>query len=220
MIPVAMFYFLKSWGLNELQCTIGGLLTLGFRGVFAFNAQALALVDSVAQLCMVISATLFNWGYWEYGIAVVCIGSMVKESTWLFTFVLSLNLFALAGAIPVALAWIILKPDKQDIFTVKSEDMLRHPLKYGLAFHKDKWLDYRVWLSLGVGLLAFKIPSLQLFAMLGLAAGQMLIATDTIRLLHWCFPVLILYAVPNIPIEWSLIAILLHWVNPFGKEYI
>ena len=220
LIPVAMFYFLESWGLSYIQCIIGGLLTLGLKGVFGFNIRVPVLVDSTAMLLMVISATLFNYGMIIPAIAVVVIAGCIKESSPVFTAIVSLNPLALLGLIPVLIMFVRGKTDKHDIGGKKSEEILKHPFKYGISMHSNIWLNYNLWLSFGILLLAFKNPSIHLLLMFGVAFSQMLMATDSIRLLHWCFPVMILYTVPLIPLEWAIPLVILQWINPFGKDMV
>jgi hypothetical protein len=59
-------------------------------------------------------------------------------------------------------------------------------------------------------------PSWQLGAVLVVAYGQCLVATDTVRLYQWAAPVMILQLA--LPVAWLPVLLVLHVVNPFRTE--
>lgn len=179
------------------------------------NALANSLIDGTAMLLMLASAICFLTGNIVLGVALSCFGGMTKESTPVFTAIACWNPWALLGLIPVALH-AINPPNRSDI--LGDEETLSHPFRTGLAYHKEKWFSIQwMLLPLGVCIAGLIHPSIPLLVMIAVAYAQLFVATDTVRLYSWCFPLLILSAVLIIPIEYAALAIALHWLNPFGR---
>jgi len=101
--------------------------------------------------------------------------------------------------------------------------ILAHPLRAGLAAHAGRWFDLRVMLTpWGVGLLGGLITPRSTFPMLiitlMLAYGQLLVATDSVRLYQWAAPPLILATISVVPPEFAVVALLVHLLNPWSGD--
>lgn len=57
-------------------------------------------------------------------------------------------------------------------------------------------------------------------AMLALAYAQLLIAPDTVRLYQYAFPALVYATMLVLAMEWAMLAVVLHWFNPWQRHFI
>jgi hypothetical protein len=126
----------------------------------------------------------------------------------------------LAGLLVPAVRGLVVKPQVDE---VTARDDLRyvhdHPVRSALEAHRIQWRDGWVMVApWGVGLLSLVDISLPVLLCVMVAYMQLLVATDTVRLLHTAAGVPVsLAAVEQIPVNWLWLAVAVHvvwWRRP------
>ena len=109
-----------------------------------------------------------------------------------------------------------------DPLGAKFDDIAAHPLRAGLAAHRGRWRDGRLMVApWGVCLLALHAPTWPIVAVIAVAYLQLLIATDTVRLLHHAAgPPLAAAAATVIPVAWLPLACVVHAAWWFNMERV
>jgi hypothetical protein len=116
--------------------------------------------------------------------------------------------------------WFVRKPQLDQ---VTAQPVLRrvyeHPVITAMESHRGRWRD--AWLMVapwGATLAALYRPSWQTLLILVLAYAQLLVATDTVRLLHTAAgPVMALAAAQVLPVQWLPLILVAHffwWRKP------
>jgi hypothetical protein len=208
LLPAMYWYVGGGWhGLAAAACVVG------LSGVWAINRRLPILVDAPGMLLALLSADLFHAGWWPLAVLLAVVGGCVRETTPIFAALFAWNPLALLGLIPVGVRH--LQAEGPDVLDQEARWILDHPVKASRKYHTGiaPWTWLLPW---GAGLLALGHPTLQLAAVLAAAYAQCLIATDTVRLYMWAFPVVIAAAVEGVPTRWLLLLVLAHLVNPFA----
>lgn len=199
----------------------------GARGVFAgllFLAlpaprlwwRCPVLVDTPGLFFALLAAVL----PFPLNLIAVLVGAGVRETVPLWAAVFAWNPLLLCGlAVPAALWRREEGPDP-----CRGYDhwfILHHPIKTGLRWHRDQWLSWRAMLApWGLALIGLAHPSLPLVAALILGYGQLVAATDTVRLYQYAAPLLCVAACIVVPV-WALpVLILGTWFNPWRGDGI
>lgn len=101
----------------------------------------------------------------------------------------------------------------------KFDAIAAHPVRAALAAHRGRWRDG--WLMVapwGACLAALHRPALGLVVLLVVAYGQLLVATDTVRLVqHAAGPVMAATAASVFPVGWLPLVCVVHvfwWLTP------
>jgi len=96
----------------------------------------------------------------------------------------------------------------------KFDEIAAHPVRSALAAHRGRWRDGWVMVApWGVCLAGLYRPSLWVVVAVVVAYGQLLVATDTVRLVqHAAGPVLAVAAARTVPVEWLVLAVVVHVV--------
>ena len=147
------------------------------------------------------------------GVVLICWAAGVKESAPVWAALWAWSPWLLIGLIPVAIRALTVKPGP-DPLGEQFQRIADHPIRTALEHRRGRWRD--AWLMAapwGIGLLALVDPSPQLLAVLVVAHLQLLVATDTVRLVHHAAgPVVAAAAVAHVPVEWLLFAVVAHVV--------
>lgn len=193
-------------------------LLLGLPGFLGPTVTIPVGVDIPATGLALCGAALCAHDVWWVGVAVIALSAAIRETTPVWTAVwLWSPLPLLALAAPVLAAWF--RPTGPDPLGDKFQWIADHPIKSALDAHQGRWRDG--WLMVapwGVCLVGLVSPSWPLMVALILAYGQLLVATDTVRLLHHGAGVpLAVAAAQIIPTDWLLLAVVVHvawWRKP------
>lgn len=217
----------------------GGLylwgVTLGWQQGLAMVALCLALpgvwgphvvrpvgVDLPAMALSVLAVGAFEWdpALWPLALVLVFIAASVKESAPVWAALWAWHPLFLLGLVVPAVVACVRRPEV-DQFTAQPQLLAvhDHPIRTALLAHRGRWRD--AWLMVapwGATLAALYAPSWQTFAVLAVTYAQLLVATDTVRLLHTAAgPFMAYTAVQVIPVEWLPLAVVLHvwwWRKP------
>lgn len=219
IILIAIGPLLTCWlllsGATPLQTIYGVVLFIGLIGAFKLGIDEPVMVDSAAHavtllLCIGVAAGVPIWLL----VTGSLLASSIKESTPIFAAAISGQPWLLVG---LAGYGIICYWRLRDSGARRG---IAHDFRYIRTRRGWRFFDPPSMLGAwGVALpLALLHPSALLWIGLAIAYGQLFLATDTLRLSQYAFPVVILAAVttPFIwPALWGLLLVL-HLFNPWG----
>lgn len=179
-----------------------------------FNWRHPVLVDGAGMLLALLSAVL--WPVcWPAAVVVAVVAGCVRETAPVWAAVYAWHPVLLIGLVPVGFRSL----QRAGTDPVHRDEMLAHPLRWGLRSHRGRWVDpflmVAPWGPLVLGLAAM---SPQLAVALGLAYGQLAIATDSQRLYVWAWPVLAAATVAVVPAAWMPLVALAIVVNPWKGD--
>jgi hypothetical protein len=217
LAAAGMFSWALAVGSWQVAAAATGLL-LGLSGFLGPSATIPVGVDIPATGLALCGVALFAHGWQVPGVAIIAMSALIRETTpvwsalWLWS---PLPLVALAVPLIIGL---VRKPGP-DPLSAQFQHIADHPIRSALEHHAGRWRDG--WLMVapwGVTIAALLAPSWPLALLLVLTYLQLLIATDTVRLLHHAAgPLMALTAAQVIPAQWLLIAVAVHvvwWRKP------
>lgn len=185
-----------------------------------FNLRNPVLTDSLAMGLATVSAALFVHGLVVPAVLVAGVAGLVKESAPVFAALFAFTPWLLLALIPVLVRMAVVKPNTDVVVGPGIEDTLRHPFRTGVRFHREMVLGRSEYLIAPWGglLIALTVIDVRLALCVLVAYGQLLLATDTVRLYQWCAPLVIVYAVGCVPGSWLLLLVLSVVFNPFRGD--
>lgn len=185
-----------------------------------FNLRNPVLTDSLSLGLATVSAALFVNDLVMLAVLVACVAGMVKESAPVFAALFAFTPWLLLALIPALVRMVVVKPGADVVVGPGIEDTLLHPFRTGVRFHRQMVLERSEYLIAPWGglLIALTVIDVRLALCLVVAYGQMLMATDTVRLYQWCAPLVIVYAVACVPAPWLLLLVLSVVFNPFRGD--
>lgn len=200
-------------GATGTQAALAAGLFLGLPSV-AFLWSAPVLVDAVG-LVMALGVPLVAQAFgWEWAVVPLIVGAAVWEKVPVWAALFAWSPWPLIGLALPALRRLLWKPG-----ATASNDPLREtlekPLATGLAWHRGKWRDpFVMLLPWGACLAALAEPGGWL-AVAAIGYGQLLVATDSVRLYQNAAPVVCIAAAFAIPQEWAVAVLVAHWFHPW-----
>lgn len=220
IMSIAMF----AWVAADHGWQIGlaaTLLLAGLPGILGPKVVIPIGVDLPATAIGLIAAALLTIDspYAVMGaILAATLAGTIKESTPVWVALWCWSPWPLIGLIAPALAALITRPGP-DPLGPQFQHIADHPVRTAIAAHTDRWRD--AWLMLapwGVCLAALHSPDWRLFVVLAVAYLQLLVATDTVRLVHHAAgPAMAVAAATTIPTAWLPLAVAAHlfwWRTP------
>lgn len=205
-----VFFYVGGW---RGVAAAGAML--GLAGIVKFNWKHPVLVDAPAMACALGAAVAFQHGVWSLGIACAVLGGCVRETSPIFAALYAWNPLALVGLFPVAVRH--LQREGPDVLDEENRWILDHPFKASRKYHAHFPVAAFV-LPWGAGLLALAHPTPQLALVVAVAYAQCLVATDTVRLYQWAWPVVLLNATHAVSLRWLPLLVVLTIANPFASE--
>lgn len=196
----------------QVAVAAAGLL-VGLPGVLGPRVTIPIQVDlSSSAVTMFGCALAVNVSMWA-GVCVIAVAAMMSEkapiigSLWLW------SLWPLVAVFPVVVAAVLITPGK-DPLGDEFDRIAKHPVQTAFEAHAGRWRD--AWLMVapwGVTLAALYQPDWRLIVILVVAYAQLLVATDTVRLVQKVAgPPMAVAAATIIPVEWLLLAVVVHVV--------
>ena len=189
------------------------VVTVALPGVWGPHVVRPVGVDLPAMALTALGAALWVHGLEPLAVLVFVHAASVKESAPVWAALWCWSPLPLVALLAPAVAALVRRPE---IDQVTAQPLLRHvhdhPVRSSLEHHRGQWRSGWVMLApWGLCLAALISPSWQVVAVLVAAYAQLLVATDTTRLLHTAAgPVVALAAVQVVPVEWLLLAVVLH----------
>lgn len=147
------------------------------------------------------------------GVAICAVAASIRETAPVIAALTVWSVWPLLALIVPAVAAWGLNPGP-DPLGEQFQYIADHPVRAALEHHDGRWRDG--WLMVapwGVCLAALYSPDWRLLVVLAVAYLQLLVATDTVRLVHHVAgPVMAAAAANTIPVEWLLLAVVVHVV--------
>ena len=174
---------------------------IAFLPGIAFSWRRPVLVDATG-MALALGAALALPHCWPVAIALVLIGGCARETTPIWAAVYAWNPLLLVGLVPVAVRALM----RQGVDPLDAENawIIAHPFKASHKYHANLWADPLTMITpWGPMVLALGGLDAQLGAALALGYGQLLIATDSVRLYQWAAPAVGLVCVRILP-AWAL----------------
>lgn len=203
------------WYVGGWRGVAAALCITGLAGVWKFNWKHPVLVDAPAMLIALLAADCLRHGLWPLAILLAIAGGCVRETAPIFAALFGWSPLPLIGLLAPAVRH--LQAEGPDVLDVEARWILDHPIKASRKYHQGFTIPTFV-LPWGIVLIGFGHPTLQLVAVLAFAYGQCLIATDTVRLYMWAWPVLLASAVALVPLAWLPLFVVVSLSNPFASE--
>ncbi len=216
-IPILTYFYLLHY-LPEQQAVFGGFLALGLSGIFRQNVIGFKLIDATAICFGLLSAILFNEGWYVPAVVFLILASLTKETMPIFIALWSMSFVPLAGFIVPAIVYLINRPMEKDILGEAHQRWIDKPFSIFKQFHFRVLVTSPIYfLTWGVCITAVLYQGQYwLWILAGVIVGysQLLVATDRARLYQYSFPLVILATCSVIEFSWLLV--LVHLFNPFG----
>lgn len=198
--------------------TAAAVLLVALPGILGPPAVRPVGVDLPTTAALLWAATLWVHGWHYPALAVVLVAACAKETAPILAAVWLWSPWPLV-ALAAPLVAHLVRRTGPDPLGRRFDDIAAHPIRSALAAHRGRWRD--AWLMVapwGICLAALHAPSWQVGVALAVAYAQLLVATDTVRLVHHAAaPVLAAGAAATIPASWLPLALAVHvvwWRTP------
>jgi len=195
-----------------------GIFAAAVPGVAKISKKFPVLIDPFAMALALWSAAAFVHGFWPVGVVLSLVAGAAKESAPIFAAAYAWHPLGLVGLAAPAIRHCFKQGD--DVLDDENKWVLAHPFKASVKYHKGvpPWVYVLPWGGLLAG---FVGPySWQLIVTVALAYGMVLMATDTVRLYQWAWPVVAWQAYVVFGPDWMLLLFVLTAVNPFATDGI
>lgn len=207
--------FVAAWWASDWRLAV---FVFGCAGVVSIGWRLPVLVDVPAQVWALIAATACERGWWPLAIAAALIAGAISERAPIFAALWAWSPIPLLGII--AAGW--WRKPGPDVLDERNAWILAHPFRAAWDSHRQEepWAWVLPW---GAGLLAFGAPTWQLAATCAVAYAMCAIATDTVRLYQWAWPVVgvaALGVLDGVPAGWLVLVAVVHLVNPYRTDGI
>lgn len=220
LLAVSTFAWQSSLGAGWQVSAATTALLLALPGILGPKAVIPVGVDLPASAVTMTGVWLVTLGHPAQvaaGVATIALAATIKETAPVWAIAWSWSPWPIIALVVVGVATIVRKPGP-DPLGPAFQRIADHPIRTALEHHRGQWRDAWVMVApWGVTLAALVGADWRLLVVLALAYAQLLIATDTVRLLHHAAgPVMAAVAAHIIPTEWLLLAIVIHvaWWRP------
>lgn len=211
-LPLTYLYVGGGW-----RGVAAAAMVTGLSGVWHFNRKYPVLVDATGMMLALSSAVAIHYGLWPLGFVVALLGGCVRETSPIFAALYAWNPLPLVGLVAPAVRH--LQREGPDVLDAENAWILRNQFKAARKYHDPAVIPPpRYLLPWGASVVALANFSPQLAVALAASYGQMLVATDTVRLFMWSWPVVLAAAVNAVPLAWLPVIVALTLANPFATE--
>lgn len=189
------------------------MVCVAFLPGIAFAWRHPVLVDATGMALALAAAILWPI-WWPAAVVIVLLAGCVRETAPVWAAVYAWNPVMLVGLFPTVIR--ALQRAGTDVLDAENAWILRHPIQASRKYHRSLWADPLVMVApWGAMLVGLRSLDVQLVAALGLGYGQLVVATDSVRLYQWVAPVLAVAVVHSVP-SWALVFVALGVVfNPW-----
>ena len=207
-------------GLELGAALAAGVLVAGLPGVWGPPVVRPVGVDLPGMVLALGSLVAFQVGWWPMGVVLIVFAALTKESMPVWAALWSWSIWPLIGLLAPLIVGLVRKPVIDEVTAHPNlREVHDHPVRTALQAHRGQWRDG--WIMVfpwGVTLIGLVEPSWPLIVCLIVVYAQLLVATDTVRLLHTAGGVpMALAAVTVIPSGWLVLAVVAHvvwWRKP------
>lgn len=207
-----------GWGLGWQRALFATIVCVTLPGLRVPAVKPIG-VDVPAMGFAVLAAATATHGVWWLAVPLVVVGAGIKESAPVWAALWAWNPILLVGLFAVAVAAIV-RPSEIDRFTAHPHllEVHEHPVKSSLEYRRGRYRDAYLWVwPLGACLAALWSPTQQTLVVLLVAHLQLVVATDTVRLVASCAgPALAVAAAAVIPVPalWLVAVAHVFWWRP------
>lgn len=194
------------------------VLLLGLPGFLGPPVNIPVSVDIPATGLALCGVAVAAHGWLWPGVTLVAVAAAIRETSPVWAALWAWHPAFLVALIVPAVTGVVRRPGP-DPLGDKFQWIADHPFRSALDAHQGRWRDG--WLMVapwGACLAALLEPTWPLLAILGLAYCQLVVATDTVRLLHHAAgPAMAVTAANVIPERWLLLIVAVHvvwWLTP------
>lgn len=195
------------------------VLCLALPGVWGPHVVRPVGVDLPALAVAVCAVAAFEAGWWPLAVVLVVAAACIKESMPVWAALWAWHPLLLVGLAAPLVAQFVKRPAMDP---VTAQPVLRrvhdHPVRSALEHHRGQWRSaWHMVAPWGACVAALYAPTLRVGAVLAAAYAQLLVATDTVRLLHTAAgPAVAFAAVQVFPVEWLALVCAVHvvWWRP------
>lgn len=192
------------------------VFVFGCAGVIRFNLEHPVLVDLPAIAIALCAAAAWQDGLWPAAVLLVLVAGSVKETSPVFAALWAWSPLLLVGLIVPAVRHLMRAGP--DVLDAENRWILDHPFAASRKYHAGLWSPL-VWIwPWGVGLVALADLSPQLVATVAVAYAQCAMATDSVRLYQWAWPVVAVAAAGAVPAAWLVPLAVMHLASPFKGQ--
>lgn len=213
VMAAAMFWWRFDAGDTWQVSLAAAAILAGLAGILGPAAVIPVGVDLPATALSLAGVAMIGHGWTVAGIGVLCGGAAIRETVPVWAALWIWSPWPLIALLPVAVRHFTTRTGL-DPLGAYFDDIAAHPIRAALAAHEGRWRDG--WLMVapwGACLFALTQPTWPMFTVVALAYLQLLVATDTVRLLHHAAgPVLAASAAQVVPPHLLLIVCVAHFV--------
>ena len=192
-------------------------LLVGLPGILGPAVSIPIQVDLPATALVVFGCAVSQYSMIA-GVGVFVLAATIRETAPIVAALWLWSLWPLIALFPVIVAMILIRPGS-DPLGGELQRIADHPIRTALEYHAGRWRDG--WLMVapwGVCLAGLYGADWRLVTVIGIAYLQLLVATDTVRLVqHVAGVPLVIAAATVIPPNWLVLAVVAHimwWRQP------
>lgn len=207
-------------GLGWQRAVFAAVLTCALPGVWGPAVVRPVGVDLPAMALAALGAAGAVHGVWWVVLPAVYLAASVKETAPVWAALWAWNVYPLVGLVVPLFVALSIRPGMDEV-TARPElrEIHDHPVRTAVRYRsvldqpnlpwwRNGWVMVAPW---GVCLAGLYAPSWQVVAAVVAAHLQLLVATDTARLLHTAAgPALAVAAATVLPVPWLLVAAVAH----------
>lgn len=220
VLAAGAFVWAVGMGASTPQALAATAFLVALPGLFGPVSVRPVGTDLPTMALAVWAAAAFAHGLPLVAVVLTVWAALGKEHAPVWVALWAWTPWALVALAVVPVIWFFNRPQIDEVTaTPLLRDVHDHPVKQSLAHHRGQWRN--AWFMVapwGVTLAALYDPSLWVLVALAVAYGQLIVATDTVRLYQSVAgPVMALAAAMVIPAPWLLLAVAVHvvwWRDP------
>lgn len=217
----SMIWWQTAAGMSWRPALAAAALLLGLPGVLGPKVSIPVQVDLPATALTVLGCALSVAVDPLAGVPVFVLAACVRETSPVWAALWLWSLWPLIAVVAVAVAAWRIKTGPE-MLGDKFQAYTDHPIRTAFEHHAGRWRD--AWLMVapwGICLLGLYDADWRLIVLLAIAYSQILIAADTVRLIHHAAgPPMAIAAATVIPVEWMVLAVVVHFVWWFQPERV
>lgn len=214
-IAAAGFAMWRFYAGDPVELIVAGVVVLlALPGVVGPQVTIPVGVDLPAMAVSLLGVGCLQAGVWPAALACFVLAASMKETMPVWAALWVWSPVPLLALLAPAIRFLLVKPAAVSQVGAEMTFVAQHPVRSAWLAHRGRWRDG--WLMVapwGVGVLALVNLDWRLAVLLVVAYAQLLVATDTVRLVQVAAgPAVAVAAVQVIPVEWMVLALVAHVV--------